>query len=76
MKAKPWRTSVGLMIGLIVGFVAWWDSYDSSKGAFQSLGLIVFCAGMGAFIVDLRNRRKRVGHYDPDTIAENKRGRV
>ena len=76
MKPKPWRSSAGFLVGLVFGLLLWWGSHDPSRGILENAGLIIVCAAMGIFIVDLRNRRKKVGHYDPQIIAENKRGRV
>lgn len=75
-KPKPWRTSVGFTIGLLIGALLWWNAYDPSQGIFQNVGLLVTSAAFAILIVDIRNRRKKVGHYDPEVIAENRRGRV
>ncbi len=73
---KPWNMTFGIAVGLTVGILLWWSSYVPSKGIFQNLQLIVVPAAIAIVIVSVRNRRKKVGPYNPKTIARNKRGRV
>lgn len=47
-----------------------------SASLFSNLHLLILPAAMGAFIVGLRNSRKKVGVYDPKIVAQNKKGRV
>jgi hypothetical protein len=76
MKSKPWNMMVGVGIGLIIGALLWWSSYVPGAGLFQNPQILIVPAALGALIVSLRNRRKKVGPYDPDVIARNRKGRV
>ncbi len=73
---KPWNMNVGMTIGLAVGVLLWWGSYVPSEGIFQNPQLVIVPAAIAIVIVSVRNRRKKVGPYDPEVIARNKRGRV
>ena len=73
-KAKPWRIEVGAIVGLAIGFVVWWSAYDAGAGLLQKPQLLIVPAALGLFVVSLRNRRKRVGPYDPEIIERNRRG--
>lgn len=73
---KPWNMTVGLAIGLSIGFVLWWNSYVPDDGIFQNWQLVIGPAAIAIVIVSVRNRWKKVGPYDPEVIARNKRGRV
>lgn len=73
---KPWKTSVGLAVGLVIGVLVWWSSYVPADGLLQKPQLVVVPAAFGILIVNIRNRRKKVGPYDLEVIARNKRGRV
>jgi hypothetical protein len=75
-RMKPWNLMVGMAIGLAIGVLLWWSSYVPSKGMFQNPQLIIVPAAIGILIVSARNRRKKVGTYDPEVIAQNKRGRM
>lgn len=75
-KPKPWRLEIGMTCGLAVGAVLWWGSVADGGGIFQNPELILFPAAIGIAAVALRNRRKRVGIYDPEIIVRNKGGRV
>ncbi len=75
-KPKPWSMNRGLVIGLFIGGLLWWGAYEPSEGLFQNSQLIIFPAAMGILIVTLRNRMKKVGAWDPEIIARNRRGRV
>ncbi len=68
--------TVGIAIGLVVGVLLWWGSYVPGKGLLQNPQLVIVPAALAILIVSVRNRRKRVGPYDPEVIARNKRGRV
>lgn len=75
-KPKAWRTATGAAYGLIVGIALWWGSYIPGSGLFENLKLIVLPTALGMTIVLWRNRRLRVGEYDPEIAAANRRGRV
>jgi hypothetical protein len=75
-KPKPWRTEAGMICGLALGALLWGSSYVPGAGLFQNFELILFPTAMGILVVTLRNKRKKVGPYDPEIIAQNKRGRV
>jgi hypothetical protein len=75
-KPKPWPVEIGMACGLAVGAVLWWGSFVEGGGLFQNPQLILLPAAIGVTAVALRNRRKRVGVYDPEIIARNKGGRV
>lgn len=76
MKPKSWRMETGMIVGGLVGAPLWWINYLPGGGLFQNLHLIICPAAVGIGIVASRNKRERVGYYDPETIAQNKRGRV
>ena len=76
MLMKPWNMTVGIAIGLMVEVLLWWARYVSSEGIFQNPQLVVMPAAIASLIVTVRNRRKKVGPYDPEVIARTKRGRV
>jgi hypothetical protein len=48
-------------------------SYVPSEGMFQNPQRVIVPAAIVIAIVDVRNRRKKVGQYDPKGIARNKR---
>ncbi len=73
---KPWNITVGTAIGLVVGVFVWWGSYVPGEGLLQNPQLVIVPAAFAILIVSARNRRKKVGLYDPKVIARNKRGRV
>lgn len=73
---QPWREETGFVCGLVVGAVLWWASFIPGGGLFQNLYMLLMPAGAGVLVVALRNRKKRVGFYDPEIIARNKRGRA
>ena len=73
-KPRPWRIEIGAIIGLVIGFVVWWSVRDPVAGLFQNPQLLISPVAFGILIVSLRNRRKKVGPYDPEIIAQNKRG--
>ncbi|MEG3085688.1 hypothetical protein U1707_18770 [Sphingomonas sp. PB2P12] len=73
---KPWNMSVGRATGLVIGSFLWWGSYVPSEGMFQNPQLVIVPAAIGILIVNVRNKRKKVGPYDPEIIAQNKRGRL
>lgn len=75
-KPKQWRIEVGMLVGLIVGARLWWRAYEPGAGLMQKSQLLLVPAALGALAVSLRNKRKKVGPYDPETIARNKRGRL
>jgi len=73
---KPWSMTIGMAIGLAVGALLWWGSYDPGRGIFQNAQLVIGPAALAILIVSLRNKRNKVGPYGPDIIARNKRGRL
>lgn len=75
-KARPWRTELGAIVGLAVGVLLWWPAYDPAAGLLQNPQLVIVPAAIGVLIVNLHNRWKKVGPYDPKTIDRNKRGAV
>ena len=52
------------------------SAYDPGAGLFQNPQLLIVPAALGMFVVSVRNRRKKVGHYDPETVERNKRGAI
>ena len=76
MKPKPWRMEVGIAIGLLVGAIVWWGAYDPGAGLLQNPQLIIVPAAIACIVVILRNKRRKVGPYDPETMARNRRGRI
>ena len=75
-KPKPWSMKVGMLVGLVVGVLLWWDAYEPGGGLLQNLRLLLGPIALGATFVGVRNWHRQVGPFDPDIIAENKRGRV
>ncbi len=73
-KPTPWRIELGAIVGLIIGVVVWWSAYDPSAGVFQKPKLLIVPAAFGILVVSLRNRRKKVGPYDPEVIERNRQG--
>jgi hypothetical protein len=65
-----------MVVGLVVGALLWLEAYESGRGLMQNLRLLVVPTALGAGFVGLRNWLKQVGPFDPEVIAENKRGRV
>ena len=75
-KARPWRTELGAIVGLVVGLLVWWSAYDPAAGLFQNPQLVIVPAAFGVLVVSLRNRWKKVGPYDPEIIDRNNSGVV
>lgn len=75
-KPKYWRMEAGMIGGMLVGAPLYWSSYLPGGGFLQNPHLILLPAAVGILIVALRNKRMRVGYYDPDIIEQNKQGRV
>ena len=73
---RPWRIEAGIALGLLAGALLWWVNYLPGAGLFDNLHLLVVPPAIGAFIVALRNSRKRVGAYDPAIVTHNRNGRV
>lgn len=73
---KPWNMTVGITIGLAVGMLLWWSSYVPSKSLFQNPQLVIVPMAIAISIVSIRNKRRKVGPYDPEITGRNKRGRV
>jgi hypothetical protein len=68
--------TLGLSLGLLVGALFWWSRYAPGGGLFQNPQLLLVPAAIGTVVVGFRNKRKKVGPYDPDTISKNERGRL
>ena len=75
-KPKPWSIRAGMALGLVVGVLLWLGAYQPDGGLMQNLRLLALPTALGAGLVGLRNWGKQVGPFDPEIIAENKRGRV
>ena len=75
-KRKPWHAGIGAAIGLLVGGLLWWSAYEPGLGLLQKPQLLVGSAALGMFIVIARNKRKKVGQFDEDHQAKNRRGRL
>lgn len=75
-RPKPWRTGVGVFVGLMVGGVAWWTAFEPAFGLMQKPQLLLLPAALGILVVNLRNRLKKAGPYDPEIVAMNRRGRL
>lgn len=75
-RPKPWSMKAGMALGLVVGVLLWWNAYKPGGGFMQNLQLLLGPAALGALFVGVRNWRREVGPFDPEIIAENKRGRV
>lgn len=75
-RPRPWRMATGVLGGLLVGATLWWNSYVPGAGLFQNPQLFLIPAALGIVVVSLRNKRKKVGSYDPDVVALNRHGRV
>lgn len=73
-KPKPWRMKVGILGGLLVGGAMWWIAYDPRLGLMQKPQLLLVPVAVGILVVSLRNRKWKVGPYDPETLERNKRG--
>ena len=73
---KPWNMTVGIAVGLVIGVLLWWSNYVPSEGMVQNPQLVIVPAAIAILIVSVRNKRKKVGAYDPGVIARNKRGKV
>ncbi|HEX7820493.1 MAG TPA: hypothetical protein VF463_07720 [Sphingobium sp.] len=75
-RRKPWHMATGVVCGLFVGAALWWNSYIPGAGLFQNPQLFIIPAALGIVVVSLRNKRKKIGPYDPDVVALNRHGRV
>ncbi len=73
---EPWRIRTGMIAGLVVGGALYWANHLDGAGLFHNLHLLIVPAGLGAFIVMLRNSRLKLGAFAPRVIAQNKKGRV
>lgn len=75
-RPSPWRMATGVACGLLVGAALWWNSYIPGAGLFQNPQLFLIPAALGIVVVSIRNKRKKVGRYDPHVVALNRHGRV
>ncbi|MXP27784.1 hypothetical protein GRI58_02970 [Porphyrobacter algicida] len=74
-RPKPWRLEAGIAAGLVMGGLWLWIEYDPFFGIFHDLHIVVIAAAIGMAVVAIRNRHKKVGPWDPNTIARNRKGR-
>ncbi|WP_335733286.1 hypothetical protein [Qipengyuania sp.] len=75
-KPMAWNMNRGAVIGLLFGLLLWWSEFEPAAGLLQKPHLIVLPAAFGIVIVGLRNRKKKVGSWDREAIAQNRDGRV
>ena len=75
-RPKRWRIEAGIVTGLLAGAILWWLTYLPGDGLFRNLHLLLIPPALGAFIVALRNSRKKIGAYDPRIVEQNRKGRV
>ncbi len=75
-KPKAWSMNRGAGIGLFFGLLLWWSEFEPAEGLLQKPQLILLPVAFGIVIVALRNRKKKVGSWDPETIAQNRDGHV
>ena len=75
-KAKPWRPEIGGAIGLLIGGALWWSAYEPGAGMFQKPQLIIVAVALGILVVVVRNKRRKVGQFDEEHQAKNRRGRL
>jgi len=75
-RPRVWRVEIGMLAGLLVGAALWWVNYLPGAGLFDNVHLLIVPPALGAFVVALRNSRRKVGAHDPRIVAENQRGRV
>ena len=75
-KLKPWRPDLAMIIGLLCGLLLWWGGSDAGESWSDLAGNMVTFAAVGLGVALFRNRWRKVGAWDPDSISANKRGRV
>ncbi len=75
-KVKAWRMEIGLLCGLLIGAGLWAIGFVPGGGWFQNPHLLLLPAAAGVVVVIIRNRREQVGFHDPETMDQNKRGRI
>ncbi len=75
-KPRAWHMTTGLLVGLVAGLALWGIGFVPGGGWFQNPELVIGPAVLGVVVVALRNRRERVGYHDPETMDQNKRGRI
>lgn len=75
-KPRPWRMDIGVLVGLLVGALVWWNAYEPGAGLMQNPQLVVVPSALAVLAVSLRNKSKKVGPYDPEVQARNKGGRI
>ncbi len=75
-KPKPWSMGGGMALGLVGGALLWWSSFVPGAGLFQNPQLLLLPSAMAILVVSIRNKRKKVGSFDPEIMAQNNRGRV
>lgn len=75
-KPQPWSMDKGALVGFVIGALLWWSAYEPAAGLFQNPHLIILPVAFGIGIVALRDRRRKVGAWDPETAARNRRGRL
>ena len=65
-----------MALGLVGGALLWWSSFVPGAGLFQNPQLLLLPSAMAILVVSIRNKRKKVGSFDPEIMAQNNRGRV
>jgi hypothetical protein len=76
MKQKPWRLSVGLMIGIVIGIAIWWSAFQPGMGLFQRPQLIVVPTALAALVVILQNKKLRATHSKTKEELQNHGGEL
>ena len=65
-----------MLIGLAVGLLFWLIPDENGSFVLGDLPLILFPGVIAFAIADYRNRRKKVGRFDPELLERNRRGTV
>jgi hypothetical protein len=65
-----------MALGLLGGAILWWSSFVPGAGLFQNPQLLLLPSAVAILVVSIRNKREKVGSYDPEIMAQNKRGRI
>ena len=65
MKQRRWRRGTGVGIGLLVGCLALWITYEIGIGSSNGFAVIIGLAVLGELIVWFYNRRMRHKPVEP-----------